>query len=249
MQEPVYCQFSFHRLRPSWHQMAGPDQTDHLEELELLLTRYRQVRVDHLLPEESDPECDFVLRCESSEPHDLEGLVQRMQGLDLFRHIETIKRVKGRTREPQYISPTQAKELERRRAVPDLKRYAFLFLISRTSDWWHFPEEERRSMVREHVSRGMDYNETLFRRCYYSEGLDVQQDFIYYIESHSAEDVRDAYEQMKGLRDANYWARHQMAFRGRPVTLAEWEDQLSTGFGRRAPGPEAGPELRPPAAP
>lgn len=44
--------------------LPGPERVDRLRDVEDRLTRHRHVRVDHFLPERSDPACDFLLRCE-----------------------------------------------------------------------------------------------------------------------------------------------------------------------------------------
>lgn len=242
VQDLIYGQFHFVLFRPSWRALSGPEQADRLEELEHLLTRHRHVRVDHFLPERSDPHCDFLLRFESDGMDAIRGLSDRIREADFFHHIEIVKTVTGKTRPPGYASEAQLKELERLRPREDVKKHAALFLVSRTSDWWHLPHGERRAMVREHVDKGLGFADRMVRRCYYCEGLDTQQDFIYFVESDRPDAVREAYDELRRLRDANYWARHHLAFEGVPVTLSEWEDRARTTYPNYLPGDE---QLRP----
>lgn len=226
MHGTIYGQFSFERLRPSWRTMARPEQDRCLNGIQYLLTRYPLVRVDHYIARESHPDCDFVLRWESDNPEALRDLVVEMRASEFFRHVETARTMSGKTRAPQYADAGQMRELARSKPAPALKRWAFLFEVSRTSDWWHLPEIERRSMVQEHIANGLDYSEFLHRRCYYCEGLDTQQDFVYYLEANAPDVVHEAYNKLKLLRDGHYWARHSQVFLGVPVTLEEWQNHI-----------------------
>lgn len=229
MDGTLYCQFSFERLRPSWRGLPRSEQDACLNGLQYLLTRYPLVRVDHYRPRESDPECDFVLRWESDNPEALRNLVVEMRAADFYRHVETALTVAGATRAPRYASAAQLRDLARSQPAPTLKGWAFLFLVSRTSDWWHFPEADRQAMVQEHVATGLAYSPWLHRRCYYGQGLDGQQDFIYYVEANSPDVVDEAYGTLKGLRDGHYWARHGMAMAAIPITLGQWQHLIQAG--------------------
>lgn len=246
MHGTIYCQFSFERLRPSWRALPRREQDAHLNGLQYLLTRYPLVRVDQYIPQETNPGCDFALRWESDNPEALRDLIVEMRASAFFKHVETARTMSGASRAPQYADPGQIRELEQSKPADAVKRWAFLFQVSRTSDWWHFPETERQSMVQEHVANALDYSEYIHRRCYYSEGLDAQQDFIYYMEANSPDIVREAYDKLKRLRDANYWARHQMIMVAVPVTLEEWQNHIQMGYPTDLMRPEPPqPEVRP----
>ncbi len=226
MQGTIHCQFSFERLRPSWAATERAEQDALLSELQLLLTRHQPVRVDQFLPENSHPDCDFVLRWESDNPEALRNLVLETRASALFRHIETVRTMSGQTRLPRYADAGLLRELTQRRPSPAPKKWAFLFSISRTADWAHFPEGERRAMVQEHVTHGLEYSDALYRCCYYSEGLDTQQDYVYYMEANDPGMVQEAYDKLKMLREGRYWGRHEQVLQAIPVTLLEWQEHL-----------------------
>ncbi|MFO7173563.1 MAG: chlorite dismutase family protein [Bacillota bacterium] len=233
MAESTYCQFRVARLRPTWRRLTGPERSELLAGLEALVSRYPEVRVDPYLPGDGDPGCDFMLRLESSDPRALEEMGAWMAAAAFFQHVEPVLTARGRTLTPRYVTPEQVEALLRREPAPDLGRHAFLFRISRTRDWWHLPDQERRAMVREHVDRGLAAGEPIYRCCYYCAGLDDQQDFLYYLESYSEAAVLEAYAAAQALRDARYWARHDLVFQGRLVTLAKWKDRVRLGIAHR----------------
>lgn len=229
MAETLYALFRLERFWPAWWDTDPATQVEHLNGLQAILTRFPKVRVDHYLPERSDPPCHFAVRLEAEEQDELLALNRLLDASDFYKYINTVQSMAGRTRPPAYASPTQLRELARTAPPPTLKRWAFVIPVRRTPDWWHFPEAERQRLVREHVDAGLAYHPFLHRRCYYCEGLDTQQDFVYYIEANDPEVVTEAYQKLRLLRDANFWAEHRIALQARPMTLHEWMDHLRAG--------------------
>lgn len=241
MHGTLYAQFWLLRLRPEWYGISPAEQTEHLNGIQYLLTRYPLVRVDQYTPHgDSADEYDFMLRCESDNPEALRDLTLELRGSDLMKYVELVQTMAGRTRDPQYASWQQLRELARTRPPANLKRHAFVLPVRRTADWPRFPFDERQRMVQEHVEQELPFHAEMHRRCYYCDGLDPQQDFVYYIEARDAGAVLAAYEQARRLRDANYWASHRIAFQGAPVTLEEWcERLLQAALPAAGPRPDA----------
>lgn len=248
MAEVIYAQFRFEQLSQSWHRLESEEQARQLGDLQGMLTRHRSVLFDTYFPlPASDPQpgmtapasCDFLVRLQTTQPEGLGEWIRAFHELDFARHCDTVT-FTGKTREPRY-SEDFKKDLAATAPPPTLKRHAFLWCITRKADWDHLPEATRLEVVHEHIRRELHYNPLLHRRQYECRGLDTAYDVLYYVESTDPGAVEEAYERTKSLRIADYWARHDLAFHGVPVTLEEWCEQLIKGHpGAMRFNPKAG---------
>ena len=207
--EHPYVNFTLIRVDAEWNFLEGSEKARGIDDFRSALEDYRgKLEIDFYYTVGLTENSDFLLRIKSESMATIQSFLSNTCRSGFGYYLDRIESFIGVTAPPSSI-----KKLFERFPVRDTfddvderSRYAVIFPLSKSLDWWLLPESEKAEMLTEYFKLMEKSSDKIHQRIYYSVGLD-DQDFILYLESADLERINELMTSLWFLKDSRFTTR------------------------------------------
>jgi len=208
-----YVNFAFYKVDPAWRRLPAEERQrgkcqfiDAVKSFEpgMLVIPYSLVGIRG--------DCDMMLWRIGYDLGALQEMSAALLATGLGQYLTTPYSLLAMTKRSIYVREHQhaGQEGTRLKLTPGKFRYLFVYPFVKTRAWYRLSQQERQTMMNEHIEVGHRYP-TVRLNTTYSFGLD-DQEFVVAFESDKPEDFLDLVMELRGAATSNYTARDTPTF-------------------------------------
>lgn len=201
-QDPTFVDFLCFSLEPAFRRLAGPEQTSRIGEFLRVLEAKRadlEFRLYLAIGLRSDT--DFFLWAIAKDLAPFQRLTADLAATGLGSYLKPSYVFVAMTRpsvyNPMHLPAFETGEMQR--------KYLFLYPFVKSREWYLLPFEERRRMMRTHMSMGEQYPMVRLNTTY-SFGLG-DQDFVLAFETDEPAAFEDLVQRLRESEASRYTVR------------------------------------------
>lgn len=204
MDEPIYMQFLFYRLDPSWRHLPPEDRTCRTTEFAQAVEASEGITTHAYSMTGLKAGTDLMLWRHGNNLADLQAEATRLQKTTLGSYLDIARSYIGLIRPSTYVRRQQPQE--QAALLKDRSTYFVMYPFTKTADWYMLSAATRQGMMNEHIKVGHEYAH-IRQILVHSTGLDDQE----FVVAYETENLLDFQSLVIALRSTD----------GRPYTLSD----------------------------
>jgi chlorite dismutase len=207
--------FSFYRVMPEWRRLPRAVKTRQGGELLSVITAFSKklimVRPYSLVGIE--PDLDFMIWRVADRLEQFTEMSGALRQTAMAGYLSMPYTYTSMTKRSTYVDKLDPDHADKRRFITAAgSKYLFVYPFVKTREWYQLPQEERQTLMDEHIRIGNKYPSVKLHTTY-SFGID-DQEFVVAFETDHPRDFVDLVQELRGAKSSLYTLRDTPIFTG-----------------------------------
>lgn len=205
--------FSFYRLAPEWRRLPAATKRKHGDEVLALVNEFSKklvmARPYSLVGIE--PDLDFLIWRVADRLEQFTEMSGALRQTAMAGYLTMPYTYTSMTKRSTYVDKLDPDHADKRRFIAAAgSRYLFVYPFVKTREWYQLPQEERQTLMDEHIRIGNKYPSVRLHTTY-SFGID-DQEFVVAFETDHPRDFVDLVQELRGAKSSLYTLRDTPIF-------------------------------------
>jgi chlorite dismutase len=223
MPDQPYNQYLFYALDRVFHALPSDTKKALKDELQALLEGYTDATITPYATRGFKVGTTFMLWMRAASPEALQELVRLIEHSGIAQYLTLSYTYFGIVK-PSVYSGRVGRPSQVVQNFEDRLPYLTLYPFTKTTEWYQLSDEERRSIMGEHIKTGISHGDV--RQCLlYSYGLD-DYEFVVSYEMNTLEEFQDVLLDMRKTKSRIYTHSDTPIFTALYKPLSELIDWL-----------------------